>query len=264
MSSTPVPEATIIPTTVITATPIEEPYSGAVATNLQTGAVMVYVPSGEFMMGSESGESNESPTHSVYLDRFWIYQTEVTNSMYQKCVRTGVCSVPDKAQNFHYYDLVYGDHPMVYVNWNDSDIYCQWAGGRLPSEAEWEMTARGTEGANIYPWGDDLPSGYYANYGAIVGDTMPVGSYPTGQSPYGLLDMTGNAVEWVEDWYDAGYYVNSPSENPSGPDNGLERVLRGGSWNNSEINIMVTKRSSELPYQGSDPIGFRCVSSQLP
>ena len=241
--------------------PAAEPLDNADVVNSTDGAVVVYLPSGDFLMGSDNGESDESPAHSVYLDGFWIYQTEVTNSTYKKCVQAGVCTVPDISQNTQYYDLIYADHPMVYVNWYDSDIYCEWAGGRLPTEAEWEKAARGTDG-RTYPWGDYFLIEDYANYGAIVGDTMPVGSYPTGQSPYGLMDMAGNVAEWVGDWYDSEYYQSSPSENPTGPDAGFEKLLRGGSWNLGFEKIQTTSRQNYSPDFSFKFWGFRCVTSQ--
>jgi formylglycine-generating enzyme required for sulfatase activity len=188
---------------------------------------MVYIPAGEFIMGSDEGDSDERPVHTVYLDAFHIDRTEVANAQYQACVEAGACDAPS---NTTYYDNSnYAQHPVVHVSWDDADAYCRWAGKRLPTEAEWEKAARGTDGRR-YPWGNSEPDCNKANYNDCVGLTTEVGSYPAGASLYGVLDMAGNVWEWVADWYDPGYYSQSPTRNPPGPDSGELRVLRGGSW----------------------------------
>ncbi len=266
ISSTPIPEATIIPTAVLTAVPIVEPPAGAEISNLKDGAVMVYVPSGDFIMGSDNGESNESPAHSVYLDGFWIYKTEMTNAMYTLCVEAGGCIHNDWQLDIT--DLTYANHPVVGISWKQADTYCRWAESQLPTEAEWEKAARGTDG-RMYPWGEDFIISY-ANYADTYHDpggegTVKVGSYPEGASPYGVLDMAGNVTEYVADWYAAGYYAISQYENPAGPEDGLERVVRGGSFNNSSSNLVVTKRSSIFPREiQTNQFGFRCAISYLP
>ena len=263
-TNTPTPEATITLTAVITAIPTEEPHAGAENTNSKDLAVMVYVPSGEFIMGSDSGESNESPEHIIYLDGYWIYQTEVTYAMIRLCVESGGC-LNDTWQTEKLYDDAFADHPVTGVTWRMANNYCLWAGGRLPTEAEWEKAARGPDGL-IYPW--SAGGNYYlANYNGIIFDTTPVGSYPEGASPYGLLDMAGNAAEWVADWYDGGYYKNSPLENPPGPDDGLERIVRGGSWVSSWEEIRAAKRYTVLSHyvaEYSNYYGFRCAVSHQP
>ena len=193
------------------------------------GAEMVYVPAGEFLMGSEDedADSDEDPEHTVYLDAYWIYKHEVTNAQYRQCVDEGECDVPSNVNQFNNPD--FDDHPVVFVSWYDADAYCQWAGGRLPTEAEWEKAARGTDGRK-FPWGEESPTCSLAQFRDCSGETKPVGSFPAGASPYGALDMAGNVWEWVGDWYDGGYYSQSPSENPQGPDSGEYRVIRGGSW----------------------------------
>lgn len=233
--------------------------------NQVDGMIQVYVPAGEFVMGVDAGTrrdfSNKSPEHTVYLDGFWMDQTEVTNAMYTRCVQAGRCvfSVENAATIIHYYDPEYADHPVVYVKWEWAVAYCQWTGRRLPTEAEWEKAARGTD-ERKYPWGDEPPSASRANFNNLVGDTTPVGSYPAGMSPYGILDLAGNVREWVADWFSANYYSHSPFENPLGPVTGKERILRGGSFKDGYAGILATTRFSHDPGSPGMNRGFRCVS----
>jgi formylglycine-generating enzyme required for sulfatase activity len=201
------------------------------------GMNLLYVPEGEFIMGSETGEKDEVPIHTVFLDAFWIDQTEVTNAMYVRCVRDGPCTpAPPRAvstvqANYHG-NPAFDNYPVVHVSWEDARTYCEWAERRLPTEAEWEKAARGTD-ARIYPWGNDpLPNDSLLNYQRpeSEGKTTEVGSYPEGASPYGALDMAGNVREWVADWYSDTYYKISPTLNPSGLPVGEKRVIRGGGW----------------------------------
>lgn len=223
--------------------------------------IVVYVPAGEFTMGSTNADqdatSDEFPQHRVYLDAFWIDRTEVTWVQYQGCVDAGDCVQPRCSGTGQ------GDHPVVCVSWQDAAKYCSWANRRLPTEAEWEKAASGTD-ERRFPWGDELDCSrlnYWSQAGGCVGRTSPVGSYPMGASPYGVLDMAGNVWEWVADWYNAAYYQDSPSQNPSGPDSGYYRVLRGGSWNDDRINMRVTTRGRNLPDITSELRGFRCARS---
>ena len=203
------------------------PSSGDTWISPLDGAAMVYVPVGDFTMGLVEGDSDardeELPQHTVTLDAFWIDRTEVTNAQYEKCVTAGACDAPEKTKSntrdSYYGNSLYDDYPVIYVTWYDAEDYCEWAGKRLPREAEWEKASRGTDGGE-YPWGNGSPSATLANYGANEGDTTEVGSYAGGASPYGPLDMAGNVWEWVADWYDGDYYSSSPDRNPTGPSSG--------------------------------------------
>jgi len=188
------------------------------------GMTLLYVPAGEFIMGSEDGANDERPAHTVYLDAFWIDKTEVTNGMYAQCVNADYCHVPYNVSFFS--DTKYSNHPVVYVQYYNAVNYCSWVNRRLPTEAEWEKAARG-ESAFIYPWGDDSPNNDLLNYSGIVGGTTEVSRYPDGASPYGALDMGGNVLEWIKDLYEPDYYVNSPLSNPLGPQTVGYPELRG-------------------------------------
>jgi formylglycine-generating enzyme required for sulfatase activity len=233
----------------------------------------VTIPKGEFQMGSSKEDieyeeslcptcdfSHEQPQHSVFLDEYQIGKYEVTNKQYNQCLRADECigSVrPDKL-----------DHPVVNVNWDDAKKFCEWVGGRLPTEAEWEKAASWDDTAKIkrtYPWGETIDC-TYANHspgGSVrcVGDITPVGSYESGKSPYGLYDMAGNVWEWVNDWYGETYYRNSPSSNPLGPESRDNRVVRGGSWGVDSKWVRSASRGGNYPSLPDRSIGFRCSRS---
>lgn len=229
VTATPIPSPTASPTPLIPALG-EERVIG--------GAPMVFVPSGEFLMGgvpTEHADADEQPQHSVYLDAFWMDKYEVTNAQYKRCVDVGRCRMPlsteSATRKLYYGNPQYENYPVVTVSWDDARTFCEWAGKRLPTEAEWEKSARGTDG-RIYPWGNAFDKSK-ANVGeGSRGDTTAVGSYPTGASPYGVMDLAGNVWEWVQDWYDPDYYGKSPRNNPVGPPSGTYRTTRGGSWKN--------------------------------
>jgi formylglycine-generating enzyme required for sulfatase activity len=229
--------------------------------------VMVYVPAGEFTMGSDSGKSDEQPVHTVYLDAFWIDRTEVTNAMYALCVASGDCQPLINSSSWtrssYYGNPEFNDYPVIYVDWNMANDYCTWAGRRLPTEAEWEKAARGTD-ERTYPWGNDATNANLLNYNSNVGDTTAVGTYPNGASSYGALDMAGNVWEWVADWYSKTYYQVSPTENPLGPDSGVERVLRGGSWFDLEGGRSAGRNSYDPDLAHSHALGFRCSRDANP
>ena len=225
------------------------------------GAVMVYLPAGEFLMGSAeddpTADDDEKPQHTLYLDAFWIDKTEVTNAQYRQCVEAGACEEPGC---WYIEEASAPDQPVVCVDWYDAQVYAEWVGGRLPTEAEWEKAARGTDG-RLWPWGNEPPDKDLCNFlGDNVGQATPVGQYsPRGDSPYGCADMAGNVWEWLADWYGVDYYTSSPSRNPQGPESGDERVLRGGSFSDSQSSIRCAHRFRIDPdYWGRDQ-GFRVV-----
>ena len=242
----------------------------------------VYIPAGSFRMGGMDVRRapDEVPVHEVTIRAFWMDQLEVTNAMYALCVSAGVCKPPqsfESQRRFEYYENAeFKDYPVVYVTWGQAKTYCEWANRRLPSEAEWERAARGDD-FRTFPWGEDKPDWRFANFNFIANDTSRAGSYPLGASPFGVLDMAGNVAEWTNDFYDFDFYLTSPLENPLGPSSSfsLNRVVRGGSLGDAEINIRVSKRSSVRgsnlnAVPGSDSylgefsprIGFRCVEDE--
>ncbi|MGV8025596.1 MAG: SUMF1/EgtB/PvdO family nonheme iron enzyme [Anaerolineaceae bacterium] len=255
-----VPRAVAVTPPTLTATPALG--IGSTMLSPRDGMTMMYVPAGEFLMGSEDGYSDEIPVHTVYLDAYWIDQTEVTNAQYQQCVEEGACSFPYESSSYsrnnYYGNSTYADYPVIYVDWNQANDYCEWAGRRLPTEAEWEKAARGTDG-RTYPWGEKSPNADLANYN--VGDTIEIGSYPAGASPYGALDMAGNVWEWVADWYDGSYYAFSPVENPQGPASGDYRIVRGGSWDGFEKYLRPAFRGNYARDYSGNALGFRCALS---
>jgi len=223
-------------------------------------AEMVFIPAGEFEMGSNDYD-DEKPVHTVYLDAFYIDIYEVTNAQYKKFMDATGHKAPAYWNNSNYNDP---QQPVFGVSWEDAKAYADWAGERLPTEAEWEKSARGGLVGKKYPWGDDITHDN-ANYGGTGGKDVwdgpaPVGSFaPNG---YGLYDMAGNVWEWCADWYNESYYANSPKQNPTGPSSGKRRVLRGGSWNyDSDVGLRVANRNFHLydPTYVFSSDGFRCV-----
>lgn len=260
-------EATLSPTKAATAMPTLG--IGSMLVSPVDGMVAVYVPAGDFLMGSDKAkdnqaDSNELPQHTVYLEAYWIDKYEVTNAQYARCLADSQCTPPHASSSYthssYYGDSQFTDYPVIYVGWNQAQAYCTWAGQRLPSEAEWEKAARGSEG-HIYPWGNQSPDSSLANYNQNAGDTSKVGNYPSGASPYRALDMAGNVWEWVNDWYSETYYQQSPLKNPTGPTSGTYRVLRGGSWSSYGWIVRSAIRYRIEPDFGSFDIGFRCAAS---
>jgi formylglycine-generating enzyme required for sulfatase activity len=225
---------------------------------------MVEVPAGEFRMGSEKGQEDEKPVHTVKLRAFRIYKTEVTNAQYGLFLAATGHREPLfwKEERFNL-----PKQPVVGVDWEDAMAYCRWANARLPTEAEWEYAARGTD-EREFPWGDERRrsrgEGRRGGPRAVMdlpfnsGKPAEVGSIPEGASPFGALDMAGNVWEWCADWYDRAYYAHGPTEDPTGPAEGRQRVLRGGSWGYPS-NVRAPYRFPEHPTFRAAYVGFRCL-----
>jgi len=226
------------------------------------GMIQVYVPEGEFIMGDNGNPSlKEYPEHPVYLDAFWMDKYEVSNAMYAKCVADGVCWEPVPRLNPYYGKWAYRNMPVVYANWFAAETYCTWAGRRLPTEAEWEKAARGTD-ARYFPWGNSKATPRLANFtDTLFLETLPVTRYPLGASPYGALNMAGNVREWVADWFDPKYYLVAPYKNPTGPESGTERSLRGGAYDAIMDDITTFRRFKHEPASAGLSRGFRCAES---
>ncbi len=278
------------------------------------GSVMILIPAGEFLMGSttttieewsriddcgpnkQCNLEDEFPQHPVMLDAFLIDKFEVTNAQYLKFVQAAKHRPPadskggeDRSRNLWEGSKVpttAAGLPAVNVDWHDANAFCEWAGKRLPTEAEWEKAARGPEG-RVFPWGpnwertrlnsasllagQDLMSydawaGWWDAKGfelleakTLAGVLKPVGSFPVGVSPYGVHDMAGNVSEWVADWIASDYYQGSPDRNPKGPDKGEKRGVRGGSWYNHANATRTSIRRDAYPTHRANTIGFRCA-----
>jgi len=244
------------------------------STNPRDGAALVWVPAGPFRMGEtqlhdayrdggwqevlsvawealHGRRTNDAPPHTVDLDGYWLYRTEVTVAQYRRFCRATSRALPP-APDWKWQDT----HPIVNVSWDDAAAYAAWAGAALPTEAQWEKAARGTDG-RAYPWGDVWDPAKCVNYAKT---THPVGSIPAGASPYGALDMAGNAWEWCADWYDFAYYRTAPMHNPPGPVTGRARVLRGVSWYYaSPVNFRAALRCYNSPTHRRNDGAFRCV-----
>ncbi|MEK7268081.1 MAG: formylglycine-generating enzyme family protein [Nitrospirota bacterium] len=237
------------------------------------GAPMVLVPAGPFPMGVPKGDRDggrdEYPRHEVYLDVYYIDKFEVTNGRYLEFVRaTGhrpPQNVKDPSRNLWQGGLIpesIADRPVINVDWYDADAYCKWAGKRLPTEAEWEKAARGTDDRR-FPWGNVEPTHKHLNYNQRwQGEKtlMPVGSYAAGKSPFGAYDMAGNVWEWVADWYDPLYYEQSPERNPKGPELGTHKVLRSSGWEVETPLVRSVTRVKSDPLNRNHSTGFRCAS----
>lgn len=236
---------------------------------------MILIPAGKFDMGNTTDKAlaeckkyrddcvrewytMEEPVHTVDVPDFYMGVYEVTNGLYKACVNAGKCQLPrlkDSRTHTDYYDNpVYDNYPVINVNWDNAKTYCEWIGGRLPTEAEWEKAARGTDG-RTFPWGEEIDN-TRANYADTNHDPVAVGSYESGKSPYGMYDMTGNVWEWVSDWFDA-YPGGDPKANPDfGQKN---RVLRGGAWLDPANSSHAAFRGSLDPTHSFGNIGFRCA-----
>jgi formylglycine-generating enzyme required for sulfatase activity len=220
---------------------------------------MVEVPAGAFVMGSDFAEADERPQHRVDLRGYFLDRDEVTVEDYQRCVHDGKCQPPRHPAGA-------AREPVTWVRWTDADDYCRFAGKRLPSEAEWEKAARGVD-QRRFPWGNEIECdrGNFGNFegeGRCPGNPgrpTAVGSYPKGNSPYGARDLAGNVWEWTADFYDAGYYAHSPTQNPRGPARGSRRVLRGGACCSMFGLPRSANRLAFPPDYTDQDIGFRCA-----
>lgn len=228
---------------------------------------MVTIDAGKFTLGSPKGigRPDEWPGRTIFLDTFAIDQVEVTNERYLTFVTaTGHRNPPDPYGTDLLISAIGIEHlPVVQVSWYDAQTYCRWAHKRLPTEAEWEKAARGTDGRR-YPWGDEPPSVTRANFDREWDERntlRPVGSLPAGDSPYGVKDMAGNAREWVQDWYDPHYYPDAPERNPTGPEKGVVRSIRGGSWHSPLADIGAAARGRGGFALQTHGTGFRCARS---
>jgi len=239
--------------------------SKALDTTAVAETPVVEIPAGEFAMGLDGMQAleDERPKHQVWLSAFFIDIHEVTTAQYAVFLSATNRAAP---WQWNAVDLTqHSDRPVIGVDWSDADAYCRWKGKRLPTEAEWEKSARGTDG-RLYPWGNwdpnkdlaNFASGARFNYGQVL---MPVQSYEHGKSPYGLLQMAGNVWEWVQDWYATNYYEISSEHNPQGPEQGQFKVLRGGSWSDLPKYLLTYGRFKLPPDTRNSYTGFRCAKS---
>lgn len=267
-SATPMPEPTPDPDMPPACTEI-----GQTWTSPRDGATLVCVPAGDFIMGTDTGYSDERPAHPVTLDAYWMDRSEVSNGQYALCVAAGVCTKPAQGGSseyaVYYANPALADYPVIYINWYQSQVYCAWAGRSLPTEAQWEKAARGTLGWE-YPWGNEF-DGRRVNYADSSTDyehtdhsindgyagTAPVGAFAQGASPYGALNMAGNVWEWVFDWYAP--FTGERQVNPIGPASGEKHILHGGSWINEGADLRAAYRLDFDPSESAFTTGFRCA-----
>lgn len=277
------PSATAVPTLVEP----EPPTIGSIRISEIDQMEQVYVPSGEFIMGSSDIEAKitieggraypEIPVNTVYLDGYWIDQYEVSNRQYALCVDAGVCQPPylssSETRTKYFGNSEYSNYPVIWVTWYMARAYCEWGGRRLPTEAEWEKAARGTDGRK-YPWGDDPVSGERANFCDVnctrtianplyddgYSDTSPIGNYPAGTSPYGAMDMSGNVWEWTSTLIQP--YPYDATDGREDPEVYGERTWRGGPWSNGYWWMRSSVRYRSIPSYWYVNLGFRCASSE--
>ncbi len=254
--------------------------SGDTRVRLKDGTTMVFVPGGTFQMGSDKNDaqadSDEFPQHEVTVDAFWMDRTEVTNVQFTAFLNErgdraengakyiemeeGYCQIEREGDVYRSRPAA-NEYAVVMVSWYGADAYCEWAGGRLPTEAEWEYAARGPEG-RLYPWGDDAPTCERASHAGCASAAKWVGRLPEGASWCGALDMAGNVWEWVADWY--GEYPTEGQVNPTGPASAELRVARGGGWHSSAQELSTTHRQENGARSCVGCIGFRCAYDEAP
>jgi formylglycine-generating enzyme required for sulfatase activity len=235
------------------------PFAVGATFNYVDGAVLVAVPHGPFVMGHGTADN---PEHTETLSDFWIYATEVTNRQYSVCVAQGQCAPPDVTDNPLYAEFGHENDPVVGVTYGQARAYCNFLNADLPTEAQWEKTARGSD-ALVYPWGDAAPSCELLNFNNCLKHTDSVTGSPKGRSPYGALNMSGNVYEWVQDWYDPVYYENSPPGDPQGPDSGLARGIRSSGYRSTANQSLTYARSFASPADHRRDLGFRCAVQGL-
>lgn len=249
--------------------------------NWKTKAEMVMVPAGEFLMGSDKKTDrlayrSEIPQHRVYLDAFEIGKYEVTALEYLKFVlATNRSPQLDWRYDGGNFQESMAHHPIMHVTWYDADAYCKWADQRLPTEAEWEKAARGSDG-RLFPWGQEYAGPTRANFGRtglsgpvrdrperllLYPPIISVDKYENALSPYGLYQTIGNVAEWVADWYNPDYYKTAPDRNPQGPEAGTQKAFRGGGWMDSTTTMRVAMRNGTDPNTKINWLGFRCAKS---
>ena len=223
---------------------------------------MALVPAGEFMMGSSMGDADEQPMHRVYVETFFMDKYQVSVSQYARFLDATSQEAPPDWSIMN--RSQHQKRPVANVDWPEAKAYCTWAGKRLPTEAEWEKAARGTDG-RTYPWGNEHPTKFFANVNQEHWNNhaalTPVGIFEDGKSPYGVYDMAGNVWEWVSDWYDPNYYTMSPSQNPTGPPRGESKVIRGGSWGSGPEALRSADREIHSPSFRGLGTGFRCAKT---
>ncbi len=282
------PTPTLVPTPTITLTATVTPTANAAQAFLATFTAtpdaafvpvvrdtagqlkQVWVPAGSFMAGDRSGQGfPDELLHQVYTDAFWIDQYLVTNQQFAQCPaeRCGQPQMLDshKRPDGYYGVPAYADYPVMQITWQKAESFCEWRGGRLPTEAEWEKAAGWdprTSEMRTYPWGNQPPDKTLANYGNVDLDTTQVGAYPKAMSAVGAYDMAGDIWEWIYDWY--GNYDPTVGINPMGPSSGEYKVVRGGSWSNTTLEsyLRVSNRGKNMPDHANNELGFRCVSAK--
>jgi formylglycine-generating enzyme required for sulfatase activity len=255
----PPPTVTPQPTTDTQAQPTAPETPSASTAPVGTVGELVQVPAGPFTMGSNDFDVDEKPAHPVDLPAYQIDKYPVVNALFDAFIKaTGFQTDPEKRGESrswrNYFTPDKANHPVVKVTWFDAKAFCEWAGKRLPTEAEWEKAARGTDGRN-YPWGSDYDPSKFNGRASGIRGTTAVGSYPAGASPYGVLDMAGNVWEWTADWY-----LPYPGNTVSSPYFGEKfRVTRGGGWFDEKDQVRTSNRNSADPNAANDDLGFRCV-----
>ena len=257
--TSPIPDDTpvYLPTIEITKT---------IISNEKDGMELIWIEAGTYLIGAppmdKDADEDEKPCHSRNIDGFWIDKFEVSNAQYLACVEAGFCDFPSKnniGKIIYYGVKEFDNYPVVSITWSQADAYCKWVGRRLPTEAEWEIAARGHKGY-IYPWGNEYPNDdLVVNYSGVKNFPWPVNEGSLGKSQSGVFNLAGNISEWVEDWYFPQFYIYANNENRDGPKVGAYKVIRGGSWMSKIIDLRASNREMEFPDFFSEDLGFRCA-----